>query len=738
MAAQTAHAQTNTQSEPVQSDRSDGTVISAQSGIAQPTRLATNDGEGPRPSPTESQPLQATDTPSNKRGTIVVTGQRTYYDANASTATRVDLPILETPQSVFVINSDLIADQQAFRLDQVLQNDSSVQKSNNFLGAYSSYQIRGFTLSNAANYLRDGRTFFHLSAPPVEVLERVEVLKGPSSVLYGTLTPGGLINMIPKRAYDTPQTSVKATVGMYDLYHAHLDHGGPLTSDGSVRYRVNAVYENSESYRHFADGTPFQTERLVLSAALDWDVGDATSFTLNADYTDDNRPQDLGLASVTGDFSALDYDTIFVQPWSRYDSDVVNVYGELNHRLSDNLRFRAGASYQNYRRDRYDNQTRGLPDANGDIEIRARHRINRYEYTTLYADLIADFETGFLEHQLLIGADYVIVGIDNNETAANFDFVTNLFDPVVIPDPQIVTRPDKNLGSEDRIGITAHDVISIGEQWRVLVGLRYDDFKSTFGPEGAVVTTSETNNVTPRLGLVFLPNPNLSLYASYSQSFEPNSPVGSGFDNAGEQLDPTLGEQYEVGVKWEALDGKLLASGALFTTDRKDAPFTDIVTNTVVQRGLQTHRGAEVSIVGLLNDNITLSGSATYLDAEFKESDDPAILGNTPAGVPDIALSLTGEYEFIDGPLNGLALQAGIFYESDRFVDDANTYRLDSYARADIGIKYKHDRPGDKADFVYRLTAQNLTDTKYFKGRSPLAVNPERPLEIRGSIEVLF
>lgn len=725
MAAQPAHAQTDAQSEVTSSNRPVGTAISAQ-----------RDNEGQRPSPTESQ---ATDAPSNKRETIIVMGQRTYYDANASTATRIDLPILETPQAIFVINSDLIADQQAFRLDQVLQNDASVQKANNFLGAYSSYQIRGFTLDNSANYLRNGRTFYHLAAPPVEVLDRVEVLKGPSSVLYGTLTPGGLINMIPKRPFDTPQTSLKATVGMYDLYHAHLDHGGPLNADGTVRYRVNAVYENSQSFRHYADGTPFQTERVVLSAALDWDIDDATSFTFNSDFTDDQRPQDLGLASLTGDFSQLDYDTIFTQPWSRYDSDVFNAYGELNHRLSDNLRVRTGVSYQNYIRDRYDNQTRGLPDANGDITVRARHRINRYEYTTLYADLIAEVETGFLKHQLLFGADYVIVGRDDNETSRNFDFVTNLFDPQIIPDPQIDTRPEKNLGSEDRFGITAHDVISIGDQWRVLVGLRYDDYKSELREiDGTNKRSASAQNVTPRLGAVFLPDPNLSLYASYSQSFEPNSPVGGGYANAGEQLDPTLGEQYEVGVKWEALDGKLLATGTLFTTDRKDAPFTNLATNTVVQRGLQTHRGAELSLVGLLTKNITVSGSATYLDAKFKETDDPEILGNTSAGVPELALSFSGEYEFIDGPLNGLALQAGVFYESDRFVDDANTYELDAYARVDAGIKYQQDRPGDKADFVYRLTVHNLTDTRYFKGKSPLAVNPERPLEVRASIEVLF
>ena len=170
--------------------------------------------------------------------TIIVTGQRSYYDKVASSAARVDLPIVETPQSIFVINVDLIADQQAFRFDQILQNDASVQKANNFLGAYSSYSVRGFELANGSNYFRDGRTFFHLAAPPVEVVERVEVLQGTSSVLYGTLAPGGIINMIPKRPEEKRMTSLKGTVGSYDFYHGHIDHSGPLTEDGSVRYRL--------------------------------------------------------------------------------------------------------------------------------------------------------------------------------------------------------------------------------------------------------------------------------------------------------------------------------------------------------------------------------------------------------------------------------------------------------------------------------------------------------------------
>lgn len=670
---------------------------------------------------------------------LVVMGQQTYYEKNSTSATRLDLPILETPQSVFVINADLMADQQAFRFDQILQNDSSVQKANNFLGAYSSYQIRGFNLSNTTNYLRDGRSFFHLSAPPVEVLERVEVLKGPASVLYGALAPGGLINMIPKRPSSEWSTSLKATVGSYDLRHVHLDHGGPLSESGNVRYRINAVSEKTNSFREYVDGSDFETERSIAAFAIDWDISTQTSLRVNWDSITDDRPQDIGLVNMTGDFSSQSHELIYNQPWSRYDSEVSNLYAELNHEFSDAFSVRTGVSLQDFERDRYDNQIRTEPDADGNVLVRARRRVNRRDYTTYYVDLIGNFSSGSVTHQILFGADQTDIEVDSNETTRNVTFVANIFNPFIIEDPRIVTRPQKNGGEEDRSGVYLHDIISIGEKWKVLLGARHDKFEANLtDPTGRVYYALDADNLTPRAGVVYLPSPNISIYGSYSESFEPNSPVGPSYANAGEKLDPILGEQFEVGVKWEALGGQLLTSAALFTIDRVNAPFDDLLTNTLVLRGEQRHEGAEIAVAGIIGDHLSITGSATYLSAEFVQNDDPDMVGNTPAGVPELALSVGVEYAFLEGALNGLSIQAGWFYEGDRPIDDANTYDLDAYNRFDIGLKYNLKQDDSGRDWIFRLTGQNITDEKYYKGSSPLSVNPERPREIRGSVEFVF
>lgn len=671
---------------------------------------------------------------------IEVIGQQSYYDEEAYTATRIDLANIETPQSIFVINSDLIADQQAFRFDQILQNDSSVQKSNNFLGAYSSYSIRGFTLSNGSNYLRDGRAFFHLANVPTEGLERVEVLKGPSSVLYGTMTPGGLINMIPKRPKPESHTSIKGTLGSYDFYHAALDAGGSVTSDGSLRYRVAGAYESSNSFRQFVDGSDFNTKRKIVAVALDWDASDSTTVRFNYDYTADDRPQDIGVVSPNGDFSKVNYDLIYNQPWSHYNSDVANYFVEINHEISEAFKIRAGYSYVDYERDRFDNQLRGRPSAEGDVKVRARRRINRRDYQTYYADLLIDFETGPLKHQMLLGIDKTEIETDNNETAKNIVFQTNIHRPEIIPNPNIQTRPQKNLGEETREGITFHDVISTGEHWRVLIGGRYDDFTSTFTSFGAAqprIFGEADGHFTPRAGALYLPQPNVSFYLSYSESFEPNSPVGSGFDNQGQKLEPTLGEQLEAGVKWEALNERLFVTGALFSIERTGAPFENVTTNRIEQRGTQEHKGLEFSVTGLVSNEITLNGSATILDAEFTQDNNQSLIGNTPYGVADVSLAFTAEYEFLKGNLRGLSLQGSIFYESSRPVDNANTYDLDAYTRVDISAKYVQETSSG-LDLIYRLSALNLTNEEYYKGRSPLALNPELPFMVRASVEVLF
>lgn len=675
---------------------------------------------------------------------FAVQGQQLGYNSTyGSTALKLQVPILETPQSLFVINDALIEDQQAFRLDQILQNDASVQKRNNFLGAYSSHYIRGFSLANGSNYLRNGRSFFHLASPPVEILERTEVLKGPASVLYGTVTPGGVINMVSKRPISQQAGFVKGTYGSDSLAHLHLDTGGPLNSEGTVRYRLNLVSEDSAYFRSFGNVEEFDVSRQIAYFALDWDVGENTTIRLNGDITEDDRPQDLGLiGGIPGlDFEALPRDVIISQPWTHYNSDVWNATAEVEHRFASQFYLKAGYSYQNYKRDRYDNQLRGVGPNPGDVVMRARRRVNRRDYYTYFADFNGDIQSGNVAHNILVGVDRTIVDRDDNETDRNVNFITNVFTPIYIDDPLIVTDSEKRLGEETRDGLYVQDMIELADQWRVLLGARYDDYEIEFRGSGY-----STDNVAPRAGIVYMPQPNMSLYASYSESFEPNPPVsGTEFANDGASLDPTVGEMVEVGVKWELLEKRLLVSGALFSIDRANSPVEEMFDNPspggpdriIVQRGLQRNKGLEAAVSGLVTKKLTVTASFAYLDAEFVDDENESLIGNTPAGASDIAASLWGEYQIDEGLFQGLSLQGGWFYEAERPVDNSNSFDFDAYHRFDLGLKFAMPL-SERTGITYRLTASNVFNETYYKADRVNEISVERPREIRFSAQYTF
>lgn len=665
-----------------------------------------------------------------------------YYDEDAVSALKQAVPLMETPLSVFVINQVLIADQQSFRLDKILQNDSSVQKENNFLGAYSSYSIRGFSLSNASNYLRDGRTFFHLSAPPTELLDRVEVLKGPASVLYGTMAPGGLINQIIKRPTQELAGFLKLTGGSYGLQHAHLDTGGAVNLSGSLRARLNVVSEKSESFREFFDGDAFEIEREIYGLALAWDMSESTLVTANFDYTDDDRPQDNGLiGSEAGIAAVVGYDVIYNQPWTHYNSRVTNALLEVEHQFSDIWGVKFGYSLQDFERDRYDNELFSFDPATGDTLVRARRRLNRSEYETYYADITGSFSTFGLVHNVLLGVDHLQVERNDREIepAAGVFIRSTLFGPAA-PDPGIAIGSVFVEGEEKREGVYFQDMIELGRDWRVLLGARYDDYQTTING------SYEEDNWTPRTGLLYLPAENLSVYVTYTEGFEPNEPVGFVYENAGDLLEPTVGTMAEVGYKLELFDGNLFLTGAAFIIERDGSPIVNIETRSIEQRGLQEHMGVELSASGLVGESLSVIASATYLDAEVKEDDigieeDDAesisIVGNTPAGVPELALSLWAEYQMGADLLRGLSVQAGVFYESDRSVDEANSFDLDDYFRVDIGAKYKFELANNN-QLTSRLTVSNLFDEKFYKASNVFSIAPERPREIRFSIEYAF
>lgn len=646
-----------------------------------------------------------------------------------STAMKVNTPLLDTPQSLTVIPATVMASQQANEITEVLKNDSSVTRQASFLGAYDSYSVRGFTVENTASFLRNGRTYFRLGSVPVELLERVEVLKGPSSVLYGEGIPGGTINFITKQPLAAPHYEVNLSVGSDGLRLGQFDAGGPIGRTRRLSYRATVAYENSDSFRDFVT-----RERLVSAVTLHWKPGPNHLVGFDVDRLEDDRPQDTGLVLIGDDVADVPISRFITQPWGHYNTDGWNIGGFWNHQLRGGWSVSTGVNYQDFQRDRYDQGLFGLDETTGDISMLAWRRVNRWNTATFNADVTGTHRLFGLDHQILAGLNYARITSDNDELSDERLFTTNIYNPVYYPDPGILPGTTKFYADIDRPGLYIQDVVRLSDAVSVVAGARYDRTKRVSrGPDSVEFTEIDESAWVPRLAGIVKPRSNVSAYLSYSRSFAPNFPVGDG-RNAGELLDPTHGAQVEAGLKTEFAGGRLGVSAAAFRIVNDNLPYFDPDQNLTVLIGERRNRGIELSASGALARDWRLTASLTYLDAQFTR--DASVQGNRPAGVPRWAGNVFTEYVITAGTLSGLAMNAGVYVNGERSGDLANSFTLDGYARWDAGLGYA--LPLGRTTIRWRVNAENVTDERYYFSSGRLSITPGAPRSVRTRLEWQF
>ncbi|MEM9509710.1 MAG: TonB-dependent receptor plug domain-containing protein, partial [Cyanobacteria bacterium P01_E01_bin.35] len=332
---------------------------------------------------------------------VIATGQGAedeYFVPDASTATRTDTPIRDIPQSIQVIPQQVIEDQQAIGLDEVLTNVSGVINGGRSSNAEEEFNIRGFSDTSV---LRDGfRQFGSQGQNFAETanLERVEVLKGPASILYGEIEPGGIINLVTKKPL-SEGSLYEATLQLGDdaLVSPQIDFSDALTSDGSLRYRLNALYRHENSFRNFEQ----DFERFFVAPVISWQIGDRTDITFQLDYTDDESPFDSGLPASGDGIFDVSFDSIINQDDSVVESELINVGYDLEHRFSDNWQLRNAFRFSD--RDNFSNATLvGEVDEETGIILQspATQDVDIQNYT-LQTNVVGKFDTGSVKHTLL-------------------------------------------------------------------------------------------------------------------------------------------------------------------------------------------------------------------------------------------------------------------------------------------------------------------------------------------------
>ena len=629
-----------------------------------------------------------------------------YRATRSATGTKTDTALRDIPQSIQVVSRQVLDDQQINNLGDALTNVSSVQRGNTHGGSSESFVIRGF---KATTYAVDGMLINPLVSRPEALrdlanVERIEVLKGPASVLYGRGNPGGLINLVTRQPSFTPEAEVKAQAGTYDFYRLEANASGPLDEAGTLAGRMTVATQTDRGFRDtFRD-----SKRTYVAPTLRWEPTDSTRVDAGAEYIDQTSPFDRGLIPQNGKIS-MNADRYLHEPWSRDKAQKASVWFRAEHDVNDWLTLRQMTRWDQSHKDRYVVDLRTLGADGRTLSRRATDGDERIKTLDMQFEAIARFATGGLKHTVLAGFEYIDGKRNVASDRASLASI-DIFNPVYGALPGAFAFNEETDYKVESYSLYLQDQIDLSEQWKLIVGARYDDTRQRNSATDASYDVTRTNidpsKVSPRLGLVYQPTDWLALYASYSTSFTPQSNI----QRNGSVLDPEEGTQYEVGAKVDVIPDRLSATLSVFEITRENVAAPDPSDdNYSLQTGEQKVRGIELDVTGTPLEGWEIIGNISALDA--KVTKDTAIdVGNRLDGVPIMSGSIWSSYQLQEGPMRGLGFGAGVIAVGERQGDIDNSYDVSGYARIDASVFYDINE-----NVRISLNGRNLTDRKYIE-----------------------
>ncbi|HEY0501862.1 MAG TPA: TonB-dependent siderophore receptor [Lysobacter sp.] len=628
---------------------------------------------------------------------------------NSGTVTKTDTRISEIPQSVSVITDQQMRDRAIHGIEEAVWFTAGAQG-----GGYGGdprsdwLLLRGFT---PARYL-DGLSLAEGSGTGITRiepygLERVEVLKGPASVVYGAMPPGGMINYVSKRPTEETLREVEVQVGNYDLFQLAGDFAGKLGDDGVWTYRLTALARQSDDQVDFV-----HDDRYYVAPALTWKPDEANELTLLARWQKNDTVAGAGFLPAEG--------TLLPNPHGRiprnrftgepgfndYDKTMSSLGWEYFHDFGGGTTFRQNLRY-------------GVTEIDPSTSVGAfglladQRTLLRYlwrteeESKTLGVDnqLQFEFATGAVEHTLLAGLDYRRA---RNDYASAFTFAgaptLDIFDPVygspiVEPDYTSRTRQDQS-----QFGLYAQDQMKV-DRWVVTLGARQDWVGTdTHEVIGGAQSHQSDDRFSGRVGVNYLFDNGFAPYVGWSQSFQPT--VGTDF--SGNAFVPTTGEQVEAGVKYQPASNRVLATLAVYKLVQENTLVVD-PNHTLfsIQQGETEVRGVELEGRWNIGAGLSVYGAYTYTDSEVTKSTDPLSLGREIPLQPEHVASLGADYTITWGALAGLGFGAGVRYTGEHYGDAYNLWQTPSYTLFDASVHY------DVGAWRLQLNAQNVGDKEY-------------------------
>jgi len=679
---------------------------------------------------------------------IVVTGERLGYDAKTSTtATKTETPLKDVPQSVSVITGQQIDDQALRSVADVLRYVPGAVVAQGE-GHRDQIVLRGN--SSTADFFVDGLRDDVQYYRGLYNVERVEILKGPNAMIFGRGGGGGIVNRVTKRPDDSRLAQFALSVDSEGAGYGEADLNAPIGA--GLLGRVNAVYERFDNDRDVYDG-----HRFAINPTLAYEVGLKTRIDLGFEYVRDRRVIDRGVPadargraapSITDPARPLDgFDRTFFGDRdinrTRFEGKVATA--RLDHRFSDALRLSSKALYGDYDKVYQNAFAAGPATIVGGVEsvaIEAYRDPTRRRNLLVQNDLIATFATGTLSHTLLVGADFADQRTRNARINGFFDSgvvttssgrrtIVPLTDPLALP--PITFRAgtgNREVRAEaDVVGLYVQDQVKIGDHVEIVAGLRHDRFNLKLDNLTSGASFERKDRFwSPRVGVVAKPTPDVSLYASFSRSFLPQSgDQFSSLDLTLAALEPERFTNFEVGAKWQVMP-QLDLTLAAYRLDRTNTREIDPVTLLTVQTGEQRSKGVEFEARGQVTKRISVSGGIARQNVEVRRTVVASLSGRKAPLVPKFQASLWSRYDF--SPRIGAGL--GLYHQSRSFASISNAVVLPAYTRVDAAGFFDLTR-----SIALQVNVENLLGADYYAtAHSDNNITPANPRTLRATLNI--
>ncbi len=670
-------------------------------------------------------------------GEVKIIGSKSMNDRQVEIG-KIPIKPFDLPQAVAVVDRIVMQQQQSEQISDVLKNTNGVY----IMGSTGGYQEeiagRGFAFGSS-NTFKNGVRFNNAIMPEVSALEKMEVLKGGTAILYGNVAAGGVLNLVTKKPKFEKGGDVSMRVSSFEFYKPSLDIYGSVNKKNTIAYRLNTSYQNSKSFRDVV-----QAERFYINPSVLFLVGKKTEILVEGDYLSDDRTADFGVGAINYQLIDIPRSTFIGTSWSTIKTNQSSLTSTITHQLSKNWQLRNVSSFQQFTNDLFSNvrpnSSSKFIQADGTwIRGVQRTQVDEQYYIT-QLDLTGKFNTGKLKHVLLFGAEidqyYTTTtaynGISNYDTVNVFNINTS----TQRNDLPSLTKKTDTRTPRTRTGIYIQDLICITSKLKVLAGVRFSYLETesnvyTYSSDLTTYSTLYDQAFSPRLGVVYQPIKTLSIFTSYSNSFTPNT----GVDVDGKALEASIIDQYELGVKNDLYKGKMSLNVTAYQI--KNSNVAQMVleggnTNSNIKElaGEITSRGLEVDASVKPICGMSILAGYSFNETEYTKSTIYTV-GAKLLYQPRNTFNTSIYYEYQKGKLKGLSFGATGMYFGKRFAGRLtrlnvvnDTYKpipLPEYATLDASIGYS------KGNVAIRFKVNNIFNALSYNVHDDNSVNPIAP-----------